>query len=304
MQSIRVLASILFAVLLLTIGCADTADEGDETYADEMARQHEDDSTEPTAMAAEPIIPVDTQRVDYGAGVEGYMAAPARSDSVLEAMGRDPEGALPAIIVIHEWWGLNDNIRTMTRRLAGEGYRALAVDLYQGQVAQDPERARELVGQATEDEEALVENLQQAYRFLEQEHNAPEIGVIGWCFGGGMALAAAVNMPAELDAAVIYYGQVEDYDRETLESLEMPLLGIFGEEDESIPVENVRAFEETLNDLGKDVEVHVYEGAGHAFANPTGANYVEEAAQDAWDRTVTFLSEHLYGEQEDLTDTE
>jgi carboxymethylenebutenolidase len=224
----------------------------------------------------------------------GYMAAPQRPDSVAEARGRTADAPLPGVILVHEWWGLNENITAMARRLAGEGYRVLAVDLYGGNVGNTPDEAQMLMRQALDDPETLTANLRAAYAFLKERYDAPRVAVMGWCFGGSMTMRTAVNLPTELDAAVVYYGQVSNYTDEQLQALDMPILGFFGAEDQSIPVSEVRAFEETLSELGKDAEIKVYEGAGHAFANPSGRNYVEQAADDAWDRTVAFLNEHLY----------
>jgi carboxymethylenebutenolidase len=120
------------------------------------------------------------------------------------------------------------------------------------------------------------------------------VAVLGWCFGGGMALEAAISQPKALDGAVIYYGSVDRASREDLQPVDVPILGLFGAEDQGIPVADVRAFESTLQDLGKDVEIHVYEDAGHAFANPSGTRYNAEAASDAWDETTTFLNRVLY----------
>jgi carboxymethylenebutenolidase len=194
------------------------------------------------------------------------------------------------VILIHEWWGLNDNIETMARRFAEQGYVALAVDLYGGEVADDPERARELT-QSVEEGPAL-DNLRQARRYLAEEQRSPRVGVVGWCFGGAWSLQTALAEPDQLDAAVVYYGRLVT-ERDRLSELDTPLLGIFGGEDSSIPVDDVRRFESTLEELGKDAEIHLYEGAGHAFANPSGERYVPEAAEDAWEKTLVFLAEHL-----------
>jgi carboxymethylenebutenolidase len=270
----------LLAALALACG------GGDDDFTARMAAEHEDDSPRPTAAAtAEPASAVATREVAYatidGREATGYLAR--------------PEGAaaseLPGLLVIHEWWGLNDNIRAMTRRLAGEGYVALAVDLYGGAVAEDRDGAMALMRQATDHPERAHENLRQARRFLADE-GVREVGTIGWCFGGGWSLNAALTMPDEIDATVIYYGRLET-DPAKLEALTMPILGIFGGEDDGIPVETVREFESALRTLGGEVEIHVYDGAGHAFANPSGEQYEPGAAEDAWRRTVAFLDRHL-----------
>jgi len=292
----HVLGWCLIAVVAFTAGCGGS----DSEYSDDMAEQHADDTPEATAAAREPIIPVTGSTVSYattdaGESITGYIAAPERPDSVLEARGLDPETSdLPGLIVIHEWWGLNDNIRTATRRLAGEGYRALAVDLYRGATADTPDGAQDLMQTAMASPDDMLVNLEAAAEFLREEGNAPRIGIMGWCFGGGMALNGAIDQAQSLDALVIYYGRVRDVEQAELDALEMPVMGHFGEADNSIPMENVRAFEQMLNDLGKDAEIYTYAEAGHAFANPSGQNYNPDAAATAWDRTTRFLQEALY----------
>jgi len=254
-----------------------------------MAPEHAGDRPVASGAATtEPAVPVVGDPVIYGTvngqEVTGYLARP-----------KDATGPLPGLLVIHEWWGLNDNIRAMTRRLAGEGYVALAVDLYGAQVAETPEKARELMSAV--DPKQAIENLKQARADLAERLKADgasdvRIGVIGWCFGGGWSLRTALAMPEGIDATVIYYGHLIT-DPKELTKLESPVLGLFGAEDGAIPPDQVHAFQEALEKLGKPVEIKIYDGAGHAFANPSGERYRPEAAQDAWRRTVTFLSETL-----------
>lgn len=258
-----------------------------------MAAEHQHDAPAPTpAATTEPRQPVVASEISfgmiYGHPVHGYLAQLAGPAGKLPA----PEAAkAPGIIVIHEWWGLNDNIRAMTRRLAGEGYNALAVDLYGGKVATTPDEAKKLAGAAMADLDGGMAILRAANDFLRKE-GAPRVGVIGWCFGGGWSLNAAIDLP--LDAAVMYYGQPVK-DRERLAKLHAPLLGFFGADDKSIPPAAVHELEGTLKQLGKSVEVHVYDGAGHAFANPSGTAYRPPAAEDAWKRTVDFFDQKLKG---------
>lgn len=195
-------------------------------------------------------------------------------------------------MVIHEWWGLNDNVRAMARRLAAEGYSVLAVDLYDGQVADTPEGARRLMQGALADEGDAIANVRSAVAWLERERAAPRAATLGWCFGGGISLEAALALGDALDAAVVYYGRVVT-DPGRLAALEAPLLGLFGAEDEGIPVRSVREFESALSALGKEARIRVYEGAGHAFANPSGTRYRPETARDAWRETLAFLDAHL-----------
>jgi carboxymethylenebutenolidase len=263
-------------------------DAGDESMADKMADEHEGDEPVPTgAIEGEPRQPVTAQQVDYaeldGETVSGYLAEPKETD-----------GEAPGIIVIQEWWGLNDNIRKMTELLAGEGYSALAVDLYEGDVAESPDKARSLMQEAMGDKDRLRNNLRQAYQYLDQEVGAENIGVIGWCFGGGWSLQTALMLPDKIDATVIYYGELTA-NKDKLEKLDMPILGLFGSEDTAVPPSTVNKFEAALQDLDKEANIHIYEGANHAFANPSGQRYDAEAAQDAWEKTVKFLAEHLKG---------
>lgn len=288
------LCALFFIIAFAAAGCG-SSDEGD--YTDRLAREHVNDTPVPTAITAEPSIQVDTSTVQYGTmdghAITGYMAVPTHADSILTAMSLSADSSLPGIIVIHEWWGLNDNIKAMTRRLAGQGFRALAVDLYHGQVAAQPDQATKLVREATQNQDALTENLKAAYQYLADQQGASRIGVIGWCFGGGEALQASLALPDQIDATVIYYGHLTA-DRSQLQKLDMPIMAFFGQEDQSIPASDVAAFQQALEDLGKDVQVYTYEGAGHAFANPSGQNYVEQAANDAWQKTIPFLKQHLF----------
>lgn len=267
----------------MALGCGGSTESD---YADRMATEHAGDRPVPSGAASvEPAAAIEEQTVEYatvdGQPVQGFLARPAGA-----------EGGGPAIIVIQEWWGLNDNIRAMARRLAGEGYTALAVDLYQGQVAEDPERARELMSQSMEREPQLEDNLRQAYDYLVRETGATKVASIGWCFGGGWSLRTALMLRKNIAACVVYYGHLPT-DKETLSALGSPLIGFFGAEDGGIPVDTVHAFEQTLGELGKDAEIHIYPGADHAFANPSGTRYNAEAAEDAWNKTLVFLNDHL-----------
>ena len=253
---------------------------------DAMSREHAEETTEPSpaaelAPARDVISDPKMPYAEVGDQlVYGYFAAPS-----------DVFEPLPAIIVIHEWWGLNDNVRAMADRLAGEGYMVLAVDLYGGKTADSPADARALMLEVVEDPGLANENIRAAYEFLTTA-GAPRIGSLGWCFGGGWSLNTAQLFPDELDAAVIYYGQVTG-DEERLRPISAPILGLFGADDTGITVESVEAFRASLERLRKEHAIHIYPGVGHAFANPTGTNYNAEAATDAWARTLEFLGRHL-----------
>jgi carboxymethylenebutenolidase len=251
-----------------------------------VAAVHEHDAPLRTPLAAvTPRVPVLEQTLAYG-------EAGSRNLIGFLAMPGDATEPLPGIIVIHEWWGLNENIKAMTRRLAGEGYVALAVDLYGGAVADDPKTAQELMTAVLNAPGAARENLRQAYEYLEKYAMAPRIASVGWCFGGGWSLQTALMLPDKLDAAVIYYGAVV-LDPKQLQALQMPLLGLFGELDQTIPIADVDAFRATLGQLGKRANIVVYPGVEHAFANASGGAYDDRAANDAWLTTLDFLQRNL-----------
>jgi carboxymethylenebutenolidase len=287
---------VVLACGLLLAGCAEdppASDESDKVAgratADAMAQEHADDTTEPSPAAevAPAAAVISDPKMAYAEvgdqNVYGYWSAPA-----------DAFEPLPAIIMIHEWWGLNDNVRAMADRLAAEGYMVLAIDLYGGETADTAEDARALMLNVVEDPELARENVRGAYEFL-SAIGAPRIGSLGWCFGGGWSFNTALLYPDDLDASVIFYGQVTD-DEEKLRPVNVPILGLFAADDTGIKVDTVVAFRESLERLRKDFEVHIYPGVGHAFANPTGRHYNAEAAEDAWLKTVEFLSRHLSGE--------
>jgi carboxymethylenebutenolidase len=208
------------------------------------------------------------------------------------AMPGDAAEPLPGIIVIHEWWGLNDNIRAMTRKLASEGYVALAVDLYGGATADTPDKARALMAALVSDQDAARANLKQAYDYLAKYAFAPRVGSIGWALGGGWSLQTALMLPDQLRALVMYYGPISGSESE-LGTLGMPVLAFFAGLDESIPVRDVQKFRSTLLKAGKPAEIIIYPKVQAGFANPDGKTYDEQAATESWQKTLAFLAENL-----------
>jgi carboxymethylenebutenolidase len=283
------LMSLALSIAACDSGDSDSAEadkQAGRANVDAMTREHAGDTADPSAGARiDPRRPVISERLPYAEVddelVYGHFVFP--SDMI------EP---LPAIVVIHEWWGLNDNIRAMADRLAGEGYIVLAVDLFGGATATTPEQARQQMLAVVENPDSAAENMRQAFDFVDVTAGAPSIGSLGWCFGGGWSLNAAMLFPEELDASVIYYGQVTD-DEDKLHAINAPILGLFGAEDEGITVASVQGFEGALERLRKNYEIHIYPGADHAFANPTGKAYDAAAADDAWQRTLEFLKRHL-----------
>lgn len=291
----KAVITTVLACMALSLGACEPTGDADKAAArenvDAMSREHANDSPAPSPAAqTAPARPVVSENLPYAELgdelVYGYFVAPA-----------DMFEPLPAVIMIHEWWGLNDNIRAMANRLAAQGYIVLAVDLYGGKVASNAAEARQYMLGVAEEPELANANIRSAYEFVSATAGAPKVGSVGWCFGGAWSLNTAQLFPDELDAAVIFYGQVTD-DEERLRPINSPILGLFGGEDTGIKVASVKAFEAALSRLRKKHEVHVYPGVGHAFANPTGNNYDEAAAEDAWLRTLEFLDRYLSGDAE------
>jgi carboxymethylenebutenolidase len=216
--------------------------------------------------------------------IEGYLAVP------------DKPGRYPAVIVIHEWWGLNDWVKEQTQKIAELGYVALAVDLYRGKTATTPEEAHELMRGLPQDR--AVRDLQAGYDYLATRKDVGgHVAAIGWCMGGGYALQLAIHQP-RLAACVVNYGALPT-DPNDIQQIAAPVLGNFGAEDHGITPADVKAFQKTLSGLGRYVDIKIYDGAGHAFENPNNEKgYRPEDAADAWARTVVFLKKTIgAGEQ-------
>ena len=246
--SMRLFIALILGAFLLVVGWqsdflnSQTVLRPDDDYTEYMWEVHGQEqpiATDILTHAPSEDEKVKVEIVTYGnlegKPIKGYLASPT-----------DVDRSVPAIMVIHEWWGLNDNIKAMTRKIAAQGYKALAVDMYGGEFAKNPEKAMELVTEARNNSDRLKNNLTLAYQYLEQEQNAPKIGSIGWCFGGSLSLQTALLFPKTLDAAVIYYGGDLETTPEALKPLETPILGIFGELDQRPSPETVKAFEMAL----------------------------------------------------------
>ena len=283
----------LICALLYIAACEprQTATDGNKTAAvdnvDAMSREHTDDTATPSEAAN--LAPARAVFADDHLAYADVRDELSYGHFVIPADMVDP---FPAILVIHEWWGLNDGVRAMADRLASLGYIVLAVDLFGGATASTPAAARELMLKVVENPDSATENIRQAYQFLRDTAGAPRIASLGWGFGGGWSLNTALLFPDDLDAAVIYYGQVTDNETK-LDPLNVPILGIFAAQDRAVPVKSVQGFEQASENLGKNYEIKIYPEVGHAFANPTGRNYNPEAADKAWEQTIAFLDNHL-----------
>ena len=202
------------------------------------------------------------------------------------------KGPFPALVVIHEWWGLNDWVKEEASKLADQGYVALAIDLYRGKVATTPDEAHEIMRGVPQDR--ANRDLLAASTFLRSQKNVDpaRVGSIGWCMGGGYSLDLAIADP-KLKAAVINYGHLASDDT-TLSKINAAILGIFGGQDKGIPVLDINVFASHLKAQGKTVEIHVFPDAGHAFENPNNkAGYRADDAAEAWKLTVAFLEKYL-----------
>ena len=227
---------------------------------------------------------VTTQEVTYYEDTKGYLAVPSRS-----------RGKKAAIILIHEWWGINDDLRQKARDFAEEGYIALAVDLYNGESAATPAQARKLAGAVREDGDGAFANLGAALDYLRQRDDvdAERLASVGWCFGGGWAYQMAINNLGT-KASVMYYGRFSADD--DLEQMRSRILGHFAEKDRSIKLDDVRQFQATLRGISTSNEIFIYPNAGHGFANPDNtAVYDRDSADKAYKRTLEFLDKQIGG---------
>jgi carboxymethylenebutenolidase len=221
--------------------------------------------------------------VSYPSGsetVSGYLAAPAGAEKK------------PAIVVIQEWWGLNDFVKGKADGFAKAGYVALAPDLYRGKVATDPDTAHQLMRGLPEDR--AIRDLKAAVAYLRSRSDVDpkKIGAIGWCMGGGYSLQLALAEPS-LAGAVIYYGRLVTDDA-TIRSLSVPLLGNFGGQDQGISPDSVREFDRKAKAAGKTVDFKIYSDAGHGFASSKDPKvFRANDAEDADVRTNAFLAKVL-----------
>jgi carboxymethylenebutenolidase len=234
-------------------------------------------------LGAASVVASESKPVSYKSGdetVQGILYTPAG------------KGPFPGLIVIHEYWGLNDWVKEQASKLSDQGYVALAIDLYRGKVAATPELAHELMRGVPEDR--AKRDLHAAFEFLAAEPNVKKnrIGSIGWCMGGGYSLDVALQ-ESTLAADVINYGHLAT-DPGALKKINAPILGLFGAQDQGIPPADVRKFGEVLAQMGKKIDIKIYDDAGHAFENPNNkTGYRAADAADAWQRTVEFLAANL-----------
>lgn len=226
---------------------------------------------------------IEAKTVKYLSGkdtVSGYLVMP------------EGKGPFPALIVVHEWWGLTPWMKSNAEEFAKKGYAALAVDLFRGEVTSDPKVAAELSKNLPK--ERAVEDLKAAYNYLNSlpQVNKKKIGSIGWCFGGGYSFQTALNEP-RLAACVVNYGSMSS-DAKELKKIHCPVLCVYGTKDQVFPESYVKGFEKAAKKAGLKTSVHFYEGMGHAFMNPGNKNgYGKKQADAAWKVIYAFLDKNL-----------
>jgi len=300
-----VFASVVFIVASLILSTTNTIYKViPPTYAQTNAAA----LTNPTTLAANHTIANSTvtaakeelqinKEVKYFDNASGYLVYPSTSvtngNSSTAATGKK----LPAVIMIHEFWGINDNIRSMAQTLAKQaGYVVLAVDLFKGQSTNDPNQASQLVKSVRVNPQESISNLQAAVKYVSSLPfvDSSKIASLGWCFGGGQSLQLALHSEQHpLAATILYYGTPLVIDKQELSKIKWPVLGIFGDHDQANPLPLINAFKAALDGDGITNQILIYKGLGHAFANPSGANYAPQQTADAWQKTLTFLSKYL-----------
>lgn len=215
-----------------------------------------------------------------GGTSEGYLARP-------------DGGSGPGVVVIQEWWGLVDHIKAVADSFAGEGFVALAPDLYHGEATEEPDDAGKLM--MAMDIDRAAQDLRGAVRYLLNEGGASgdKVAVVGFCMGGQLALYAATVSPDQVGAVADFYG-IHPSVQPDLDRLTAPVLGVFASEDEYAPPAAVGALEEQIRSRGIETDFKTYEGADHAFFNDDRPEVHDaDASADAWQRTLAWFRRHL-----------
>jgi carboxymethylenebutenolidase len=204
----------------------------------------------------------------------------------------EPEGDGPGLILLGEWWGLDDNTRELVDNFAKEGFVTVAPDLYGGSTTEEPDEAQKQL-MAMNMVEAEKE-MRGAVKFvLDHPKCNGQVGSVGFCAGGGLSIWAAASNP-QIGAAVTYY-YVMPHGKPDFSKIKAPVLGHFGTNDDFVSVDDAKALEQEMQAAGVDAAFEYYEGAGHAFANSHDrlGTYDEGHAKKAWEKTVSFLKQHL-----------
>jgi len=240
------------------------------------------------------IFPLHAQTKGAAAVVGPQNVSFSSGSETIHGVLYHPQGAgpFPAIVIIHEWWGLNDWVKQQAQMFAEHGYVTLAVDLYRGQVATDPEMAHELMRALPQDRGVQYLTSAVAYLKTQKDVKPNRIGAAGWCMGGGFALQLAIAEPS-LRSVAINYGAL-DTNPAQLQKIHAAVLGNFGALDRGITPQDVQAFAAEMQKLGHPVDVKDYPNAGHAFENPNNkAGYRAADTANADQRMFTFFASTL-----------
>ncbi len=283
-------AGLVAATLtLFTVTCGGAPPDGESAAdgspsTDSAPADGGQDGTLPPAIVGNggPLEGTDLNYVDGDAATNGYLAVP------------EGDGPFPALVIIHEWNGLQDRVRQLADDFADEGYVTLAADLFQGRTGSNPQENMALVREAQADQPAMIANLNAAVAYLKGRPDVTgRVGAMGWCFGGGVALSFGLDGDNH-EATAIFYGRLVD-DPEVVARLDHEVYGTFAALDNGPSPESVAGFEAALRAAGVENDLHIYDDVDHGFwLRVDGDPEVRTApATDAWERLKAYLQRTL-----------
>ncbi len=227
-----------------------------------------------------------------GSGPQGYLVRP--NDDALGDSATTARTTHPGIVLIQEWWGIEPHVRDMAQRLAAQGFTVLVPDLYHGQIATEPDDAMKLMMLVRSNVDRALGEIVLALDYLRADARVSPsgLGIMGFCMGGFLTYKIATRYP-HLAAISPWYGGGYDPAQEDLSKVSAPVLSIYGELDQGIPLEQIERVQKAFASAGKEITVKIYKGAGHAFNNNTHGSYNEAAAKEAWQVVVDFFKKNL-----------
>jgi carboxymethylenebutenolidase len=282
---------VLVIIVLTAFGIVLTANKDSGRQPNTPADKQSTATTDHFTNHTDPLAGTSTDYYPQKDGVTGYLSVPENAST---------NTPVPAVILVHEWWGLNEDIKQMADDFANQGYVTLAVDLYGEPPTASSTVARQRSSQVRNNIDAAMANLQAAKTYLQERADVDEnrLASVGWCFGGDWAYRMAeANMG--LDGTVMYYGQFKPQD--DFANMRTSILGHFGEEDSVVNVDNAREFKASLKQADRESAVYIYPNVGHRFANYRGGDnlaYDRQKSERAWTRTVDFLDSQLQQEED------
>ncbi|MEL6870285.1 MAG: dienelactone hydrolase family protein [Pseudomonadota bacterium] len=278
---------VMMAVFAAAAGCGDSSAPANAPATGQSASDPRETarSAEGSAADARETFAVASLEIPYGETQDGLLRGHfAYPESMVEP--------LPAVIMMHDWWGLNDATKAAAEQLAAYGYMVLAIDFYAGEVAGTPERAGALSRQLLDNPEVADNSVRAGYDFLKNAAGAPVVATFGAAMGGYWSFKSSRLLPDQLAASVVFYGQV-DTEEARIAEVDVPLLAVFAGADTSIRAKDVADFAATAEALDKQIQVHTLPNVRQSFANPDDRRFDAAAAQQAWDLTLDFLALHL-----------